>query len=106
MARPEEPLPDGPLADFASGLRALRHAVGYGYRSLSWRTQYSISVLSEAASGKRLPTWKVTKAYVTACGGTPKDLEEWKRRWNDAKQRCRSESAAASTTDGTGHGAT
>ncbi len=97
MARREKTVPDGPLADLANGLRALRVAAGITYRELADRSQYSISVLSAAAGGERLPTWDVTRAYVTACGGTPKDLEEWKRRWNDAKQRYNQDQSALQT---------
>jgi DNA polymerase III delta prime subunit len=39
---------------------------------------FSPSVLSNAASGHRLPTLQVTLAFVAACGG---DREYWERRW-------------------------
>jgi DNA-binding NarL/FixJ family response regulator len=78
MPRPEREIPDGPLADFASGLRALRNQTGLTYRELSRRTHYAPSVLAAAAGGAALPTWPVTAAYVAACGGS---VEAWQQRW-------------------------
>ncbi len=43
---------------------------------------YSPSVLSEAASGYRLPTLQVTQAFVRACGGDP---AEWEHRWREVR---------------------
>ncbi|WP_345354907.1 serine/threonine-protein kinase [Actinoallomurus liliacearum] len=45
---------------------------------LARRAHYAPSVLSVAAAGYRLPTWDVTAAFVTACGG---DVDEWRERW-------------------------
>lgn len=78
MGRSEESVPDGPLKDFAEGLRSLRQRERLTYRQLSQRARYSYSVLSTAASGKVLPTLDVTLAYVGACHG---DLAEWEERW-------------------------
>jgi hypothetical protein len=79
VPRAERPLENGPLRDFAAGLRQLRIDAGSPtYRELSLRAHYSASVLSDAANGRRLPTLAVTMAYVTACGG---DMAEWEARW-------------------------
>ncbi|MFD7812852.1 XRE family transcriptional regulator [Streptomyces sp. NPDC059785] len=80
MPRSERPLDaDGPLAEFAAELRQLRRKAGNPpYRQLSERAHYSISTLSSAASGQRLPTLAVTLAYVQACDGR---VPEWERRW-------------------------
>ncbi|WOP38585.1 protein kinase [Streptomyces sp. Li-HN-5-13] len=80
MARREAPIPEGPLHDFAQGLRDLRaSAPGKPtYRELERRARYSHSALSDAAAGRRLPTWPLTQAYVKACGG---DVDEWRQRW-------------------------
>lgn len=79
MGRRERPLVDGPLRDFAMGLRALRVAAGNPtYRALSQRARYSTSALSAAANGQTLPTLEVTLAYVRACAG---DDTEWRARW-------------------------
>jgi hypothetical protein len=84
MARRERVLDQeaGELADFAAGLRALRHRTGSPpYRKLAEVANFSASTLSEAASGRRLPTLEVTLAYVSACGGDP---AEWRERWHKA----------------------
>lgn len=81
MARPEKELEDsyGALPRFAEDLRELRRNVpGLTYRAMSKKANYSPSVLSEAAAGRKLPTLEVTRAYVAACGG---DVETWDTRW-------------------------
>ncbi|MFC4909358.1 serine/threonine-protein kinase [Actinomadura gamaensis] len=89
MGRREAPVPEGPLHDFALGLRALRaKAPGSpAYRQLAKTACYSASVLSMAASGRALPTWDVTRAYVQACGG---DTEEWHAIWTRLNDTLRS----------------
>lgn len=85
MPRPERPIDesDGPTQRFAAELRKLRDASGSGsYRAMATRAHFSKATLSSAASGHRLPTWDVTRAYVEACGG---DLEEWRDRWAEAR---------------------
>ncbi|MGY0064969.1 nSTAND1 domain-containing NTPase [Streptomyces sp. LZ34] len=87
MPRRERPLEseEGPLLEFASGLRQLRQKAGNPpYRKLAEQAHYSISTLSSAASGQRLPTLAVTLAYVRACEG---DVSEWEQRWRDAAER-------------------
>src|SRR5437868_3375921 len=89
MGRREAPVPEGPLHDFAHGLRALRaKAPGSpAYRQLAKTACYSASVLSMAASGRVLPSWHVTRAYVRACGG---DAEEWHALWTRLHSTLRS----------------
>ncbi|MES4902006.1 MULTISPECIES: XRE family transcriptional regulator [unclassified Streptomyces] len=87
MPRRERPLEpgDGPLVEFAAGLRQLRQKAGNPpYRKLAEQAHYSISTLSSAASGQRLPTLAVTLAYVRACEG---DVGEWEQRWREAAER-------------------
>jgi helix-turn-helix protein len=82
MPRPERALDvtAGPLPRFAADLRELRReAGGMPYRQMARAANYSATVLSEAAAGRRLPTLAVTLAYVAACGG---DEEEWRARWH------------------------
>lgn len=82
MPRPERPLdPDmGVLARLAADLRALRTCAGNPpYRVLGRRAHFAAATLSEAASGKKLPSLPVTLAYVRACGG---DEQEWTTRWH------------------------
>jgi WD40 repeat protein len=72
----------GALAQLAVELRRLREAAGRpSYRALARQANYSPTMLSEAASGRRLPTLEVTLAYVQACGG---DEQQWRRRWQAA----------------------
>ncbi|WP_410612612.1 helix-turn-helix domain-containing protein [Amycolatopsis sp. lyj-109] len=81
MGRPERPLDltAGPIAAFAHELRVLRKQAGNtSYRELARAAHFAPSVLSSAASGRRLPTLAVTLAFVSACGG---DRRAWERRW-------------------------
>ncbi|MEV4755844.1 hypothetical protein AB0J86_12130 [Micromonospora sp. NPDC049559] len=81
MPRGERPLDTGDdeLLRFAADLRALREKAGKPtYRELGRRAHYSAASLSEAASGRKLPSLAVTLAYVRACDG---DADEWESRW-------------------------
>lgn len=83
MPRVERPLgsEDTPLLRFAGDLRRLRHRAGLpSYRELGRRANYSAAALSEAVSGRRLPSLAVTVAFVRACEG---DVEAWTARWRD-----------------------
>jgi len=83
VPRRERPLDaeDTPLVRLAGDLRGLRRKAGNPtYRELAGRTHYSVSTLSGAAGGRKLPTLEVVLAYVTACDGDP---TEWERRWHD-----------------------
>ena len=71
MPRPERALgtAEGPVQQFATALRQLRQEAGNpGYRELAVRAGYSVTTLSVAADGRRLPSLPVTLAYVRACG--------------------------------------
>jgi tetratricopeptide (TPR) repeat protein len=68
---------------------------------------FGAATLAKAASGSRLPSWEITRAYVTACGG---DLKEWRARWESAAQRLTSsgetgEFALGTVTPARGEGA-
>jgi WD40 repeat protein len=81
VPRREQPLESGDkvLLTFARDLRLLREqAGGPTYRQLAVRAHYSAAALSEAASGRKLPSRAVTLAYVTACDG---DVTAWEERW-------------------------
>ncbi|SDN01165.1 nSTAND1 domain-containing NTPase [Allokutzneria albata] len=85
MPRPERPLAedDSAVARFAAALRELRESAGSpGYRELAKRAHYSVTTLSEAAGGRKLPSLAVALAYAEACGG---DRAEWERRWREAE---------------------
>ncbi|MCX4781891.1 DNA-binding protein [Streptomyces sp. NBC_01264] len=98
--RPEKALDPqaGPTARFAAELRALRRAAGsVPYRELSARAGYSVTALSQAAAGNRLPSLPVTLAYAEACGGA---RTEWERRWREAEAETEAETEAASLARG------
>jgi hypothetical protein len=81
MPRPERPVDPsaGPVQQFAAELRKLRGEAGsLPYRTMALLAHVSRASLSAAASGHRLPTWEVTRAYVRACDG---DEREWHDRW-------------------------
>ncbi len=81
MGRPETPLDarDGPLAEFACSLRRLRaEAGGQSYRQLARTANFGASTLARAAAGHTLPSWDVTRAFVLACGGDPR---QWRTAW-------------------------
>jgi transcriptional regulator with XRE-family HTH domain len=87
MPRPERPIdPRWPLADFASGLRALKKTRGLTYREMAVLAHYSVATLSAAANGRQLPTLEVTLAYVIACDGAQ---EEWDRFWRETRAQFR-----------------
>ncbi|MEV0648940.1 helix-turn-helix transcriptional regulator [Phytomonospora sp. NPDC050363] len=85
MPRRETELPadeTGPVVQFARALRYLRHRAGSPtYREMGRRTHYSHTALSRAAGGKRLPSWEVTRAFVTACEDDP---SRWRGRHDRA----------------------
>jgi hypothetical protein len=83
MGRPEKPLnaKGNPIVAFANDLRELRRRAGEpSYREMARCALFSPSVLSSAASGRRLPTLQVTLAFVDACGG---DRVAWEGRWRE-----------------------
>ncbi|GGM23600.1 helix-turn-helix domain-containing protein [Dactylosporangium sucinum] len=79
VGRRETPIdPSRPFADFANGLRELRANSMKTFEDIAVEVNYGRSVLCAAASGRRLPTFGVTLAFVRACGG---EEDEWARRW-------------------------
>ncbi|MET8762907.1 WD40 repeat domain-containing protein [Lentzea sp. NPDC004782] len=92
MPRGERPLDPGdtPLLRFAADLRKLREKNGSPpYRELATRAHFSAAALSEAASGRKLPSLDVTTAYVRACAG---DAEQWEERWHELAAQLAAES--------------
>src|SRR4051812_33839884 len=69
MGRKEKPIdPSVPQhrREFAQALRELRTDCNSpSYRTLATYAHCAAGLLSEAGNGKRLPTWDITKAYVT-----------------------------------------
>lgn len=85
MGRSEKPVdPQAPYAAFARQLRKLRDSAGSPtYGTLARKTGYSVAALSQAASGWKLPSWKLTRAYATCCGGSE---QHWQEQWMIARQ--------------------
>lgn len=82
VPRLENPLErDGTaLVDFAADMRKLREEAGKPpYREMARRAYFPSTTLSDAASGRRLPSLAVTMAFVRACGGNQAD---WETRWH------------------------
>jgi WD40 repeat protein len=95
VPRREQPLRlgDESVLAFAADLRALRAKAGNpAYRELGRRVHYSAASLSEAASGRKLPSLPVTLAYVRGCEG---DVAAWERRWRQLADELASEPSAA-----------
>ncbi|MFF1410900.1 DNA-binding protein [Streptomyces sp. NPDC058289] len=104
--RPEKALDPqaGPTARFAGELRALRRAAGsVPYRELAARAGYSVTALSQAAAGNRLPSLPVTLAYAEVCGGA---RTEWERRWREAEAEAATEALASLELDAADSGGT
>ena len=93
MGRPERPITTvGPVAAFAERLRTLRRTAGgpngqRNYRTMAAVAKTSPASLSLAASGKKLPSWKTTLAYIRACGVTdPQEIQQWLQDWEAVSQ--------------------
>jgi transcriptional regulator with XRE-family HTH domain len=67
--RPQNPLPDGPVAAVSAELRRQREEARLTYRDLADIAGYSLATVTAACNGRRLPSWKVTRACTMACGG-------------------------------------
>jgi Ca-activated chloride channel homolog len=76
--------PDGPPAEaFAYRLVKLRDEIGLTSAQLAAMTEFSEADLAEATSGRALPTWELTAAYIRACGDNP---EQWRPWWDHARK--------------------
>ncbi|MDX3639232.1 helix-turn-helix domain-containing protein [Streptomyces sp. MB09-02B] len=86
MGRPELPVDAaaGPVSRLAHDLRELRRAAGnMSYRAMAKKADFSVTTLAKAASGERLPSLAVLRAYVQACG--EEDPTPWEARWAEAE---------------------
>ncbi|SPF04837.1 nSTAND1 domain-containing NTPase [Streptomyces sp. MA5143a] len=85
MGRPEVPVDPaaGPVQRLAHDLRELRRSAGgESYRTMAKKAGFSVTTLAKAASGERLPSLAVFRAYVQACGADP---VPWEARWAEAE---------------------
>jgi transcriptional regulator with XRE-family HTH domain len=71
---------------FAGALQRVRRHAGLSYRELATKAHYSHPHLIRATSGKQLPTWDVTAAFLTGCGVPPELLQVWRRRWDNVNR--------------------
>ncbi|TCO43884.1 helix-turn-helix protein [Kribbella antiqua] len=71
------------VKEFADALDRVRRHAGLSYRELAARAHYSHPHLIRATSGKHLPTWDVTAAFLTGCGVPPELQKVWRRRWDN-----------------------
>ncbi|WP_045744894.1 tetratricopeptide repeat protein [Actinoplanes rectilineatus] len=86
---------------FATSLRDLRRECGQPpYRVLSPLAHCGTGPLSEAASGRRLPSWETTRGYVTGClrhAGRDAEIDlllpRWRQAWEEATTRERAGTA-------------
>ncbi|MET7458122.1 helix-turn-helix transcriptional regulator [Streptomyces sp. NPDC005574] len=80
------PIPgDAPEAvqALASQLRDAKEAAGLSVAKLATKAHFSTATISLAASGKKVPTWPVTWAFVEACEDT-KGQAHWEALWSSA----------------------
>jgi transcriptional regulator with XRE-family HTH domain len=71
----------GAPAELARRLRAQRDEQDMTLRQLAAKSGYSQASLSGAESGKRVPTWELTAAFVQSCGCDP---AAWRQLWETA----------------------
>ncbi|MBP2708597.1 hypothetical protein JOL79_32985 [Microbispora sp. RL4-1S] len=72
----------GPVEQFACELRALRAAAGEPpFWKMARRCEVSKSTLAAAVAGYQIPSEKVARNFVLACGG---DWAQWRERWSRA----------------------
>ncbi|MFJ8166636.1 hypothetical protein ACIRBY_37730 [Streptomyces sp. NPDC096136] len=87
------------LRELASGMRDLKETAGLTFSALTERVHYSTASLSGAVSGKKLPTWEVTWAFIHGCDPAA-DEQVWKQRWEAAEEgELRRSEAEASDAD-------
>ncbi|MGW6973751.1 helix-turn-helix domain-containing protein [Streptomyces sp. NPDC054952] len=87
---PRQPSPISPdaspeLRELAGAMRDLKDGAGLTFSALSERENYSTAALSGAVSGKKLPTWDVTRAFIRGCGAGAEE-DAWKDRWLAAQE--------------------
>ena len=84
MGRPIRPLDPsgGPAERFACELRALRAWSGdLPFWKMARRCAVSKSALASAVAGRNIPSERVAREFVRACGG---DWNQWQIRWRQA----------------------
>ncbi|GAA1697944.1 hypothetical protein GCM10009745_50280 [Kribbella yunnanensis] len=72
------------LEAFTGALQRVRQDAGLSYRELADQAHYSHAHLVRATSGKQLPSWPVTVAFLTGCDVPAELLPIWRRHWEAA----------------------
>jgi transcriptional regulator with XRE-family HTH domain len=68
----------GIRVELAQRLRNLRDASGLTLRQLAAKSGYSHGALSQAESGRTVPSWELVTAFVQTCG---EDSAQWRQLW-------------------------
>lgn len=79
-----KPVPPGPVGEFADRLRRARRERGLDRTELARILVCSLATIQRAEAGKRLPPLPTARAYATACGLDPDEIEE---AWQHARAR-------------------
>ncbi|TCO33552.1 helix-turn-helix protein [Kribbella steppae] len=66
---------------FAAAMQRVRRQADLTYRELADHAHYSHAHLVRATSGKHLPSWDVTSAFLSGCGVPAELMPAWRRRW-------------------------
>ena len=74
------------LEAFAGALRRVRQHAGLTYRELADQAHYSHAHLVRATSGRQLPSWDVTVAFLAGCDVPAELLPVWRRHWETASR--------------------
>lgn len=75
------------IVEFAAALRYLRDQAGNPtLAEMANKSGVSTASLSKAAGGYELPSWRVTRAYVEACGS---ESRPWRKRWEGVRREIR-----------------
>lgn len=99
VARPEKELPpDIPLSlrSLAIEMRNLRKDSSLTISQLAKTINYSTTAVSQATSGKTVPSWDLVEAFVQGCGYTG-DMEQWKRAHRAARRDAKGTSGSEDT---------
>lgn len=89
MGRKRQPIEDtGPVGQFATALRARIDQEGSKVtcREMARGSNWAASTLSEATSGKKLPSWPIVKSILEYCGADDIEISHWAGRWRQTKE--------------------
>ncbi|OIJ64572.1 helix-turn-helix domain-containing protein [Streptomyces mangrovisoli] len=73
------------LRSLAVEMRDIRKNSGLTVSALAQKINYSPTAVSQATSGKTVPSWNLVQAFVKGCGYNG-DMERWKRIYREARR--------------------